>query len=340
MRKAEVSRHRPRRTIRFVTTLALTVLSALVAGGALAPVLAPHPPGRQYEDGQFLPPLAQRLAVPMGADRGRLRVADRVFDADAATAGPGLLIFEHRGERVEIDAGFVASDRPGELVRFFLGTDGLGRDVFSRLLYGARLSFTIAGLALIMMMTAGLLVGASAAFGGRWVDGLLMRAVDGLLAFPVLFLVMALVAVFQRGIATLVLVLGLTGWMGISRLIRAELLSLRDRDFVLAARGLGLGPLRILFRHMLPHALTPLVIQASFAVAGLISAEAALSFFGLGVQPPHASWGNLIQDGRLWMGTAWWISLFPALCLALTVIALNILGDALRDHFDPQTSRP
>jgi len=254
--------------------------------------------------------------------------------------GPGLLIFEHRGERVEINAGFVANDRPGELVRFVLGTDGLGRDVLSRLLYGARLSFTIAGLALIMMMTAGLAVGASAAFGGRWVDGLLMRAVDGLLAFPVLFLVMALVAVFQRGIATLVLVLGLTGWMGISRLIRAELLSLRDRDFVLAVRGLGLGPLRILFRHMLPHALTPLVIQASFAVAGLISAEAALSFFGLGVQPPHASWGNLIQDGRLWMGTAWWISLFPALCLALTVIALNILGDALRDHIDPQTSRP
>lgn len=340
MHKPEAGRGRLRRVILWAPSWALGVLLVLVAGGVLAPVLAPHPPERQFEDGRLLPPLSSRLVVPMGADRARLRVADRVFDGDPASSSNGLLIFEHRGERVEIDAGFAAADRPAETVRFWLGTDALGRDVLSRLLYGARLSFSIAGLALIMMMTAGLVVGVSAAFGGRFVDGLLMRTVDGLLAFPMFFLVIALVAVFGRGMGTLVAVLGLTSWMGISRLIRAELLSLRDRDFVLAARGLGLGPLRVLFRHLLPHTLTPLVIQASFAVAGLIMAEAALSFFSLGVQPPQASWGNLIQDGRDWMGRAWWISLFPALCLALTVISLNVLGDALRDHLDPDTSRP
>jgi len=308
--------------------LALAVLLLLVVGGALAPFLAPFPPDDALVDARLLPPLSRRWAVPL-ADHSQ-RVA-----AVLRPVGDGLML-EHRGVQIHLDAARLAGDQQPQRVLFLLGTDALGRDIFSRLLYGARLSFTIAGLAVVMMVVVGVAVGSAAAFGGHFVDALLMRTVDGFLSFPMLFLIIALVAMFEPTVATLVAVLGLTSWMGTSRLVRSELMSLAQRDFVLAARGLGAGPMRVLVRHMLPHALTPLVIQATFAIAALISTEAALSFLGLGVQPPKASWGNLIQDGRAWMVEGWWIATFPALCLAATVLSLNILGDRLRDRLDPR----
>lgn len=311
-------------------SLALGALAGLIVAAIFAPQLAPFSPREQLGDGHLLPPLSRRQAITLG--NGQRQVATSI------AAAQGLFTLEHRGRSHVLPRGRVGEDPKIETLTFILGTDRTGRDVLSRLLYGARLSLAIAGLAVVLMLTIGIVVGALAALGGRLVDAFLMRAVDGLLAFPLMFLLIALVAVFGRSLTTLVAVLGLTGWMTTSRMVRAELMSLRQRDFVVAARGLGAGPARVLLRHMLPHTMTTVIVQATFATASIVVSEAALSFFNLGVQPPLASWGNLIQDGRTGMIDTWWIATFPAAALALTVIGLNVLGDTLRDRLDPRAS--
>ena len=219
----------------------------------------------------------------------------------------------------------------------WLGTDQLSRDLLSRLLYGARVSLGISLLAVTVAVIVGTAWGAIAGYAGGWVDALMTHVVNAGLAIPRILLLLGIVALWGRlAIASLSLLLGLTSWFVVSRFVRAEVRATRDRDFAIAARAAGATPLRVLVRHVLPHALTPMLVAATLGVGQVIVIEAGLSFLGFGVAPPDASWGTLIRDGRDVLGTAWWMSLFPGLALAATVLAVNVLHDRLRSALGGQ----
>jgi peptide/nickel transport system permease protein len=219
------------------------------------------------------------------------------------------------------------------------GTDELSRDVLARVAVGARVSLAVAALAVALSITVGALVGIVAGYAGGTVDAVLMRIVDGALAIPRLFVLLLLLAVWERmPLAALILAIGLTGWLGTSRLVRAEVLRLRESEFVRSAEALGAGRRRIMFRHLLPNTIGPLLVAATLAVGDVILLEAGLSFLGLGVRPPTPSWGGMILDGRGVLTVAPWISLFPGLAIVATVLAVNLFGDALRDAADPRSA--
>jgi len=215
-----------------------------------------------------------------------------------------------------------------------LGTDKLGRDILSRTLYGARISLLVGCATVTLSLTIGLAVGSLSGFFGGWVDQSLMRLVDILMAFPGILLAIAFSAVLGPGLDHVVLALCLIGWTGYARLVRGEILALREREFIHAARALGCRPRRIILRHLLPNLLAPLLIQATFGLAAAIVAEGSLSFLGLGVAPPTPSWGSMLNDGRQFLLVAPQLTTYPGLALALTVLALNLVGDALQDRLE------
>jgi len=224
-------------------------------------------------------------------------------------------------------------------VRHWCGTDELGRDVFTRMIYGARVSLKVGFAAVGIAVFIGTAIGLVAGFYGGWLDSLLMRLVDIMLCFPTFFLILAVIAMLEPSIWYIMIIIGLTGWMGVARLVRAEVLTIREREFVLAARGLGASDLRIIVRHILPNAFSPVLVAATLGVAGAILTESALSFLGIGVQPPTPSWGNILTAGKDYIEFAWWLSLFPGLAILVTVLAYNLVGEGLRDALDPRLNR-
>lgn len=335
----------------------LMLLAVLYLTAFLAPVLAPYDPDAQVPGQNTvvllnLPPGA-RVTVLGDVKRGEryclgwtLEGDKLVLDRGPHATGEGTLRLKDLGEPRRgwfRGAGTVRTARAGDVTfpyreeSFLLGTDSNGRDLLSRLIYGSRISLSIGFLAMGLAVGLGIVFGALAGYLGGWIDTAIMRFVDILLAFPRLLLLMLIITVYEgAGVWTVVLVLGLTGWMGVARLVRAEFLRLRALDYAMAARALGYGRGRIMFRHLMPNAMAPVIVSATLRVGETILVEAALSFLALGVKPPTATWGNIVQEGQGYLATAGWVALFPGLCIVAAVVCFNLVGDALRDALDPR----
>ncbi len=246
----------------------------------------------------------------------------------------------------------------GPSAAHWFGTDQLGRDVLSRLIYGSRISLLIGFIAVGISVLIGTAVGAIAGFYGGWIDAVLMRLVDTLLSIPTIFLLLAgiamdpaerllaaegwpvvgwlfvrLFAAADPQILMLMAVIGAMSWMGVARLVRAEILTLKEREFILAARVAGASPGRLIRRHLLPNAMAPVVVSATLGVGGAILTESVLSYLGLGIQPPTPSWGNMLNEGRIALGVAWWLTISPGVCIFATVLTFNLLGEGIRERF-------
>ena len=226
---------------------------------------------------------------------------------------------------------------PGPGARHILGLDGNGRDGLSRILYGGGVSLQVALAATVVAVLIGVIAGALAGYLGGWTDEGLMRVADGFSAFPGILVAVAITAPFSgRSLAVVFLALGVVGWSGLARLVRGQVLTLREEDFVQAARALGAGQLRIIFRHILPNCMAPVIVAATLLMAGNILGEAGLSFLGFGVEPPYPSWGSMLAEARGEIERQWWTCAFPGAAIALTVLGFNLLGDGLRDALDPR----
>jgi peptide/nickel transport system permease protein len=336
----------------------MSALAVLYLASLLAPVLSPFDPIEPGPGGEIVhklrAPGAQVLLVghptlgEIAADEvkvvGDLAVLERgepqyrrtvrVEDLGAPPRG-----WARGGEAVRVAATGGASF-PYRTERYLLGTDTRGRDLLSRLLHGSRISLFIGFVAMVIAVTLGVLFGSVAGYFGGLVDGVLMRVVDILLAFPRLLLLLLIVSVYEgAGIFTVIAILGATGWMGVSRLVRAEFLKVKQLDYAHAAKAMGFARLRIMFRHLLPNAMAPVIVNATLLVGNTILVEAALSFLGFGVQPPQPSWGNIISDGQEYLTNAPWISTIPGVLIVFSVTSFNLVGDALRDALDPKQRR-
>jgi peptide/nickel transport system permease protein len=261
------------------------------------------------------------------------------FDPDLIDVGTPIMApgwWQH----VTAAVGYADAPPTVGFFEYLMGTDERGRDVFSRLLYGARISLLIGFLAVSIAASIGTSVGATAGYFGGWVDRTLMWFVDFLLAMPRLILLLAVVGIIDVGgvwrLFLIVAILGFTGWMSVARIVRSQVLSLKQQDFIQAAHALGYSSARIVFRHLIPNAVAPVIVYCSLAIGGTMLAEAGLSFLGLGVQPPTSTWGVLVNEGRDPLRQAPWISLFPGLAIVMAVMCFNLFGDGLRDALDPK----
>ena len=217
-----------------------------------------------------------------------------------------------------------------------LGTDQLGRDVLSRMLYGARVSLAVGFVSVGIATLIGIALGAAAGYHGGTIDALVMRLVDLMLVFPRFFLLLAVLAFLRPSIWTIMTVIGLTGWMSVARLVRAEFLSLKEREFVLWSQSIGASSFRTIWRHILPNAVGPVLVATTLGIPAAILTESGLSFLGLGVQPPHATWGNILNEGKDAIEIGWWLSAYPGLAILVTVLSYNLLGEGIRDALDPR----
>lgn len=242
---------------------------------------------------------------------------------------------------VAIFAPFIATHDPGMIDidnilaepsrDHLLGTDSLGRDLFSRMVYGTRISLLVGLIAVGISAIIGIFLGSIAGYYGKWVDVLIMRFVDIMLCFPTFFLILAVIALLEPSIVNIMIIIGITSWMGVARLIRAEILSLKERDFVYAEKAIGASDFRIIVKHLIPNAMAPVLVSITLGVAAAILVESSLSFLGIGVQPPTPSWGNILTEGKSVMGAGWWMVVFPGVAIFITVLGYNLLGEGIRE---------
>lgn len=302
----------------------MLLLGALLAVALAAPLLATERALLSWRDGRLAAPALEEAERP-----GR-----------AARAGERPLLrapVPHDPARLDLRAVLLPPSRA-----HWMGTDALGRDVAARVVHGARVSLAVGLLAAAFALLVGVPLGAWAGYRGGWADAVVGRCIEAMLCFPTLLLALALLAMappWLRGlpdVARIALVLGVTGWIPVARYVRAEFMKLRESDVVAAARAMGGGHLRIAVRHILPSAMAPVLVTAAFAVGAAIGLEAALSFLGLGVRPPTATWGGLLSDARELVDRAWWLALFPGIALFLAVLGCNLLGEGIRDLLDPR----
>ena len=242
-------------------------------------------------------------------------------------------IATHDPELINTDAIFMTPSSD-----YLFGTDELGRDVFSRVVYGTRISIFVGFIAVGISTIIGIILGMLAGFYGGFTDSIVMRFTDIMLSFPTFFLILAVIAFLNPSIVNVMVVLGVTGWMGVARLVRAEVMSVKNREFIVASKIQGLSQFKIMFKHILPNVLSPVFVTATLGIAGAILTESSLSFLGLGVQPPTPSWGNILTDGQNNITTAWWLSLFPGIAIVITALGYNLLGEGMRDYLDPKNN--
>jgi len=244
-------------------------------------------------------------------------------------ADPWIRPYDYREQNIR---EILLSPSPNHL----MGTDSLGRDVFSRMIRGTHISLLVGFVAVGIATVIGTLLGSISGYYGGWTDRVIMRFVDVMLSFPSFFLILAVIALLEPSIWNIMVVIGLTSWMTVARLVRAEFLSLRERDYVLAVRALGAGDMRIIFWDILPNAMAPVMVSFVLGVAAAVLLESALSFLGIGVQPPEPSWGNILTEGKDNITFAWWLSMFPGMAILVSVLGYNLLGEGLRDAMDPR----
>ena len=225
--------------------------------------------------------------------------------------------------------------QPPSLHHLF-GTDDLGRDVFTRMIFGARISLAVGFISVFIILVIGTLLGIISGYYGGKIDYMIMRFTDIVLCFPTFFLIILVIAFIEPNIYNVMIVIGVTSWPGLARLVRAEVLSLKEREFILVSKMMAISNIKIFFVHILPNIISPLMVYSSLAIGGAILTESALSFLGLGVQPPMPSWGQILTSGKDYIYMAWWLSLFPGIAILVTVLAFNLVGEAIRDIFDPK----
>ena len=316
-----------RRLIRKKSALfGLVIILLLVFVAVLAPLLAPHDRNLIYKRANLIPPAG---FVKQGTGT-RWDPSQPIFSLDEAAVDKEMGVNgrkEYMSPKPWVDGKFY----------YLLGTDQAGRDILSRLIYGARISLIVGIVAEIINVLLGVAVGASAGFYGGRLDNWLMRLTDIFFAFPSLLLAIALLAVLQKpGLWSIFIALGVSGWTPTARIVRGQVLAVKENEFIQAARAQGASDFRLIFTHIMPNSLAPIIVVTTLGIAGNILGEAGLSFLGLGVQAPEPSWGNMLAEGRSSIDTAWWVSLLPGLCIVFTVLGFNLLGDGLRDALDPR----
>ncbi|HKY62852.1 MAG TPA: ABC transporter permease [bacterium] len=311
--------------------LGMVVIAFLVAVAILAPLLANSEPFYvKYQDKVYLP-ILQKLWVTR-----KLNLYPELRDVDFAKWKADGAEFRHAPVPYSPDDYNLEEILEPPSRYHWLGTDQQGRDVLSRLIHGSRISLSVGLVAVAIYTFIGIFLGSLAGyFGGRW-DLWISRMIEIMICFPTFFLILSLVAVLGQDLLYIMIVLGLTGWTGIARLTRGEFLKLRNQDFVTACLSQGMPTRRILFRHLLPNAMAPVLVSATFGIAAAILIESSLSFLGFGVRPPTPSWGELLSQAKSAIDVAWWLTTFPGLAIFLTITAFNLVGEGLRDAVDPK----